>query len=324
VAAVLARARVLAAVGLLACEAGPAAGRRQSAVLDGAEDEEHASVVLLRSAGTLCSAVSIESRFLLTARHCLDEDPPEAMEIWSGTHPLDGAGALEAAQGEILAFHLPEPALIDLALVETAHPLGVPVLPFARDETVPADDSPATAVGHGITDDEATDYGVRRAAPTVVTDNNGVEVWTAPVICHGDSGGALLDEAGVLVGIAQGGSFAESCRAGDSRWGNVGRWSEWIDGMLSPPPPDAGADAEVGPDAGVEGDAGWATDAGVGGGSRDRRSRGGCGAMPGPPVPLGSVAALVMAALACVTRARSWRGPGDASMIHHYIGARRR
>lgn len=149
-----------------------------------APDLPLSSVNQLR-AGKRCSSVAIAPNLALTAKHC---------EAESGDYlEVDGTSL-----GVAEAYDHPD---VDLTLVVTEEPYLTPVRESVQASLAPPPypGSPVFQVGYGCSGGAFLEV-----TPAVYL---GVDSFTQKlefggIICNGDSGGAVLNEEGLLIGVA--------------------------------------------------------------------------------------------------------------------------
>lgn len=137
--------------------------------------------VMRGEARRVCSAVVFEVEggvvSALTAAHCVEHDPGEHLDI--------------TANGQVATL-LPVSHLLDLAIIQFKAKYEVPIV-FAR--SAPPAGTEIAILGYGF------------GSPTMVTQFGRVarllhhELWLNADVIYGDSGGAVVDGLGRLIGI---------------------------------------------------------------------------------------------------------------------------
>ncbi|KYF54803.1 hypothetical protein BE08_38580 [Sorangium cellulosum] len=219
-------ALALVAAGIVGCaDAGePMTGSVRAAITEGTPTDGDPAVAALRArrvlcpqghdVDTLCSAVLVAPRVLLTAAHCLVARRFEEMEAYFGSNV-----AVLGYHARIIEAHAhpgydPETRQNDLALLLLAEPApvrpvqlrGAPLDGGAVGQTI-------RIVGFGASFENG-DAGAKQTGNTVITSVDATTFRTEPgpsLICGADSGSpALLVEDGVerAVGIARSGDAA--------------------------------------------------------------------------------------------------------------------
>jgi len=235
----------LAATALLAA---PAGAHTSARIVNGVDTAEYPAVGALLTpadpdrAMLLCSGTLIGCHTLLTAAHCVEDDPdPSSYVVFLQHAGFVGVSAI--ARHPSYAFPVG-----DVAVLTLSAPLrGIRPMPIdATGEHAP--DAAGTIVGFGRTGGANQDYGLKRAgrvtlAPCTggVSDTTSV-CWsfTAPVgppgedsnTCNGDSGGPLFVDEGegdVTVGITSGGSSATCLATDDSYDARVATYAAYIE-----------------------------------------------------------------------------------------------
>jgi hypothetical protein len=220
--------------------ADPASGPREASakIVNGVSTFEWPAVVaVLGSGGGQCSGVLIGCETVITAAHCVCGQSADSNGVTcqpGGPNFIDPAffhvamqhGPLRGVVGVSVPLNYEFSQAADLALLKLSSPV-TGIVP-ARINTVqkPALGTPGTLVGFGITQEDASDAGLKREGrivtaacpqqPFPIPDSEYV-CWnfdpadpaSSPSSgCHGDSGGALLIDFGsgdVLAGLVSGG-----------------------------------------------------------------------------------------------------------------------
>lgn len=208
-----------------------------------------------RGGAVFCSGTLIAPTWVLTAAHCLEAagqygESGFDLYVAVGDDLFSQDGIDEAVQAAETFLHpgytgletLPpawDVGLIELvAAIESADP--VPFSAAAPDLSWRDED--LDLVGWGVTDDGATDAGLKRhvSAPYDTHDTQFIYVWSPGTnVCQGDSGGAMFrqtDAGRVLVGVHSF-VFSESasvppCAAGGSASTRTDQVLDFIDDHL--------------------------------------------------------------------------------------------
>lgn len=266
---------LLLALALAGCAGDPVDSTR--AAIGGGMVSTNPSVVFVYStSGESCSGTVVGPSHVLTDGICVYADatlePPGNLGVFVGadTRRVDAMHEVQAI--ELSAPEPPDGTHQPVAILITATPLGLPVLPIA--ETDPAVDDEVTMVGYGATESGASGTKNEGVANVVTVTPEVITAEGAAGVCSGDAGGPAIDASGAVVGI---GNFAygadgmstPTCPSG-SGFVNAVTLRTWIADTVAAELPDAGVtmdDAGVAAeDAGTSADAGAGVDAGAGGG----------------------------------------------------------
>ena len=161
-------------------------------------------VVLIVSAGSLCSGVAIAPDLVLTAAHCVLGKGKYRLVTYEGGR----SSVKEAARVVPHPQFAPRADAPDLALVKLATPLSSTLIPaaFSERRTPPSVGERFVVAGFGVaTAGQRRTAGTLRAATLVVTDRPSSQqislvdpkkLGEAPGlgVCNGDSGGPVFDE----------------------------------------------------------------------------------------------------------------------------------
>lgn len=146
------------------------------------------SVVSVWFTHHMCSGVVLSSRLVATNAHCVVEQEPAYVYV-------DNV----AYAASFFSF----PPNTDLAVIMLRDELTVS--PISLAETIPKPGDTLSLIGYGCSAPHTTRL-YRQATVSTVTLGNSTEpvLEVAGCICHGDSGGAALNDLGKLVGLMAG------------------------------------------------------------------------------------------------------------------------
>ncbi|MCJ2011230.1 S1 family peptidase [Methylobacterium sp. J-076] len=219
-----------------------------AAIVGGTEAPPGSAVMVLTSAGGVCSGVVLTPDAVLTAGHCVAgakalrvhyrgaEAAPVLVEVSArAVHPGYDAGAVAGRRRSI-----------DLALVRTAEPLPARFAPAALSEAAPRAGETLALSGYGAArpgDPRST--GTFRSVPAPVVEPYGpsrILVWMRGTegtgACQGDSGGPVTGPDGAVLAVTAWiggacGGLTQAVRVGPQRawidrilagWGAAARW----------------------------------------------------------------------------------------------------
>lgn len=230
----------------------PAATALDPKVVNGLTTAAYPSVGIFVSGSAACSATLIGCSTVLTAAHCVCNDP-QTGRLLTGAQCAARADLLDPATKLVyfpsagrfaVSSVAVDPTFTfgeqgDVAIVHLSTPV-TGIAPSAIDTTAkPPTGMPATLAGFGITEDPASGAGIKRTgslvvAPCAVTGLNGAAHVCATLAnlqgtpgsnstpCHGDSGGPLFVDFGsgpVIAGTTSGGDSASlNCTPPDHVW----------------------------------------------------------------------------------------------------------
>lgn len=204
--------------------------------------------VTLRSAscepapiGVHCTATLVAPRVVITAAHCLENNPPNALAVFFGP-VLDDATILgddvlvpvsggRAHPGFDAATHANDIAVL---ILERAAPAGITPIALQRQPLPDISGETVRLVGYGIDAITSTTVGTRRSGTALVTEVGADDLRMAPgpaMSCQGDSGGPVLygaPGAEQLIGVTTWGDAA--C----ADFGVAARVDRYIDTFVQP------------------------------------------------------------------------------------------
>ncbi|CAB9512913.1 Chymotrypsin-like elastase family member 1 [Seminavis robusta] len=220
--------------------------------------------------GVLCGATLVHEDIVVTAAHCIDGSVPPRLRCGATT---TSNGVLVDVEASVTHPQYKDRELAnDIAILKLANPLSIQVADFNTDEAVPAGGSEVTAMGFGRTEPDTgggsqslqklqmealSDAECAATFPDYEPSRNICVDENNAGICFGDSGSPLVNDAGLVLGVA---SFViQSC---DSRFPDfftrISTYSNWLQRSIcseSDNPPDADCE-NVGDDDGDGGGGG--------------------------------------------------------------------
>jgi MYXO-CTERM domain-containing protein len=223
-------------------------GVERAPIVGGEPTEDHPAVVQITRGGAFCSGTLIGPRTILTAGHCANRPPPEGEgAAYFGADSGDGGPRVAI---ERVALH----AEVDLALLTLSEPAPADPMPFYTGDVSDHMDEVVTLVGFGVTDDLASDSGLKRQGWSRLDHTTDTKVYTGyddegAWVCHGDSGGPVflhVDERDQLVGVVSTG--APDCGTPPNGHVRVDAQQDWIGaGVLDDSPDLCAADGACTP-----------------------------------------------------------------------------
>jgi hypothetical protein len=218
-----------------------------AAVIDGTPEEGHLShsmVMILKEGGGLCSGVVIAQNTILTAAHCVTKTATEVRVHYRDLH--DKPILLTPRRVRIHPQYIPDAIetrrkTIDLAVVELAQLLPAAFKPMPLATTTAAHGDEVQLLGFGLTNERNPDTGgsllstrLRLIEPygksalllwargfkpapegDTTTSKTASKLNIRRGACGGDSGGALVSEAGQLIAITTWSTGIHKAACGD-------------------------------------------------------------------------------------------------------------
>lgn len=165
-----------------------------------------------------CTGTLVAPRVVVTAAHCLEMGPANALEAFFGAVYPDRGTRVPVAFGRAHPMFDPATHANDVAVLVLAADAPRNAMPIAMRSAPPPDlaGTDVRVVGYGVTDSAASDVGTRRQGIARVTETGTDEIRMTPgpsMSCQGDSGGPVLAPTGAagaeeLVGVTSWGDPA--------------------------------------------------------------------------------------------------------------------
>jgi V8-like Glu-specific endopeptidase len=226
---------------------GPDVSSSEEAIVGGARDTTHGSVVLVYNTaggGGLCTGSIISPRVVLTARHCVTYNgmdpvvPASGITVYVGSSERSLTGEYRAADIEIVPGsngNIESGQAWDVALIVLATPAAETPMTIARQSPARLVGRQITAVGYGQTPAGGT--GTRMTTTATAQGYENGLLFVDPAVCPGDSGGPLLGADEQVYGVASfiyspDGRTAPSCGTAPGAYNEIYRHLDWIDSIL--------------------------------------------------------------------------------------------
>lgn len=160
-----------------------------------------------------CTGTLVAPRVVVTAAHCVDNGPPEGVQVFVGTDVDLGGEVTYALDVTVHPLYDPVTLANDLAVVVLATPLPHPPAPLLTSLDEAAVGSLVRVVGFGADGSDGVP-GIKRtgAATLSAIGPDSFEIAPGPSMsCHGDSGGPVfleVDGVEYLAGVTSSGDAA--------------------------------------------------------------------------------------------------------------------
>lgn len=146
-----------------------------------------------------CTATLIAPRVVLTAAHCLGQDPPNAYAIYVGASldadPMPQVIAVSGGRAHPDFDATTHANDIAALILERDAPAGITPIALHRDPLPDLTGQLARLVGYGIDSITSTATGTRRQGTAQISELGADDLRMTPspaMSCHGDSGGPVL------------------------------------------------------------------------------------------------------------------------------------
>lgn len=217
------------------------------------------------SGGVLCGGVLVHEDIVLTAAHCIDGETPPQVRIGGIT---SGTGELINVEDSIVHPNYGAQQLInDIAILILAQPSAAPIATYNAEDDTPEGGESVMAMGYGRTDPNSGGGSstLQKLDMTIVGDDECSDRYedhdpdfnlcadtNNGGICFGDSGGPLLDDGGMVLGVAS--FIIQTCDSNfPDFYTRVSSYSTWLERSIceeSANPPNDGTCENVGDDDG--------------------------------------------------------------------------
>ncbi len=163
-----------------------------------------------------CTGTLVAPRVVVTAAHCLEMGPANALEVYVGASYPGGGVRVPVAVGRAHPLFDSATHANDIAVLILGGDAPASPVPMRSDALPDLAGTDVRVAGYGITSGTASDVGTRRAGIARVTETADDELRMAPgpaMSCKGDSGGPVFATTGAsgaeeLVGVTSWGDPA--------------------------------------------------------------------------------------------------------------------
>jgi V8-like Glu-specific endopeptidase len=176
-------------------------------IAGGVRETGYPSVVFLYiTTGAACTASIIAPRVVLTAKHCVRDGTrnqagaPSTFQVYVGNSYRDITAMYNVSEVRTAPGSWDIQDGSDIALLMLSSAATQPPIAYSREPANRLNGATVTAIGYGELPDGSS--GTKYRVQTTDQGTDGNFMFVDPSVCSGDSGGPLLDSAGLIHGVA--------------------------------------------------------------------------------------------------------------------------